>query len=61
MQENIVYEFHPKTGQEVPEGERVYCFTPSLTSAPGGGGWSTLGSGRFTLGKDPVSIVQEVG
>jgi len=26
-------QFHPRTGQESPEGERKYCFTVSLTSA----------------------------
>jgi hypothetical protein len=25
------------------------------------GGWSTTGPGRFTPGKDPVSVVQEAG
>jgi hypothetical protein len=31
------------------------------TSALGGGGWSAPRPGRFTPGKDPVPIVQEVG
>ena len=31
----------------------------SLTSALDGGGWSTPLPGRFTPGKDPVTIVQE--
>jgi hypothetical protein len=33
----------------------------SLTSARDGGGWSTPRPGRFTPGKDPVSIVQYNG
>jgi hypothetical protein len=37
---------------------RTYGSTPSLTSAPDGGGWSTSRLGRFTPGKDPVPIVQ---
>ena len=32
-----------------------------MTSALDGGGWSTSRPGRFTLGKDPVRIVQEAG
>jgi hypothetical protein len=32
-----------------------------LASVLDGGGWSSPRSGRFTPGKDPVPIVQEVG
>jgi len=35
----------------------MYSYTPSLTSALGGGGWSTSCPGRFTPEKDPVPIV----
>ena len=36
-----------------------YSSTLSLTSALGGGGWSTPSPGHFTPRKDPVPIVQE--
>ena len=39
----------------------MYSSTLSLTSAQHGGGWSAPHPGRFTPGKDPVSIVQEAG
>jgi len=45
------------TGHEDTEGELMYSFTLSLTSALDGGGWSTPRLGRFTPGKDPVPIV----
>ena len=32
---------HPRTGHEGPEGEQMYSFTLSLTSALDRGGWST--------------------
>jgi len=51
---------HPRTGHEGPEVER-YSSTLSLTSALGGGGWSTPRPGRFTTGKDLVPIVYEAG
>jgi hypothetical protein len=35
--------------------------TLSLTTALGGGGWSTTRPDRFTHGKDPVPVVQEAG
>ena len=44
---------------EVPEREKRYGSTLSLTSALYGGGWSTPRPGRFTPGRDPVLIVQE--
>ena len=47
----------PRTGHEGPEGEQMYSSTLPSTSALDGGGWSTSGPGRFTLGKDPVHIV----
>ena len=39
----------------------MYSSTLPSTSALDGGGWSTPSSGRFTLGKEPVPIVQEAG
>jgi len=48
---------HTRTGHEGPEGEWRYSYTLSLTWALDGGGWSTPRPGRFTPGKDPVSIV----
>ena len=47
----------PRTDHEGPEGEYMYSFTLPSTSALDGGGWSAPRSGRFTPGKDPVSIV----
>jgi len=35
--------------------------TLSLTTAQGGGGWSTTPSGLFIHGKDPVPVVHEAG
>jgi len=51
--------FRPRTGHEGPEGEQSYCSTLSLTSALDWVGGQRLG--RFTLGKDPLSIVLEAG
>ena len=39
----------------------MYSSTLPSTSALDGGGWSAPRPGRFTPGKDPVSIVQEAG
>ena len=39
----------------------MYSSTLPSTSALDRGGWSTPRPGRFTPGKDPVSIVQEAG
>jgi len=47
---------YPITGHEGQNGEQKYG-TLSLTSVLNGVGWSTPRSGRFTPGKDPVSIV----
>ena len=47
----------PRTGHEVPQGEYKYSYALSLTLALDGDGWSTPRPGRFTPGKDPVSIV----
>jgi hypothetical protein len=47
----------PIAGHEDPEGEQRYSSTLSLTLALDRGGWSTPRAGRFTPGKDPVSIV----
>ena len=52
---------HPRTGHEGPEGEQMYSSTLPSTSALDGGEWSTPRLGRFTPGKDPVPIVQDVG
>ena len=52
---------HPRTGHEGPEGEQIYSSTLPSTSALDGGGWSAPRPGRFTAGKDPLPIVQEVG
>jgi hypothetical protein len=52
---------HPGTGHEGPQVKKRYSSTLSLTSALDEGGWSTPRPGRFTPGKDPVSIVQEAG
>jgi hypothetical protein len=50
---------HPITGQQGPRGGvEVYLYSFSI-SVLGGGGWSVPRPGRFTPGKDPVSIVQE--
>jgi len=48
---------HPRPDHEVPDGESMYSFTLSLTSALDRGGWSAPYPGRFTAGKDPVPIV----
>jgi hypothetical protein len=39
----------------------MYSFNLSLTSALDGDGWSTPRFRRFSPGKDPVPIIQEVG
>jgi len=39
----------------------MYSCTLSLTSALDVSGWSTPRPGRFTLGKEPVPIVQKAG
>jgi hypothetical protein len=57
----IIEKFHPRTGRECPEWEERHCGTLSLTSALDGGGWSTPSPARFTPGRDPVPLVQEVG
>jgi hypothetical protein len=49
----------PGTNHEGPEGEKMESYTPSLTSALDGGGWSTPRPSPFTPEKDPVPIVQE--
>ena len=52
---------HPRTEHEDLQREQRYSSTLSLTSALDGDGWSRPRPGRFTTGKDPVSIVQEAG
>ena len=49
--------FLPRIVQEGPEGEQMYSSNLPSTSALDGGGWSTPCPGRFTPGKDPLSIV----
>ena len=39
----------------------MYTYTLSSTSALDEGGWSTPRPGRFDLGKNPVTFVQEAG
>ena len=51
----------PRTGHEGPQVEQMHSSTLPSTSALDGGWWSTPRPGRFTPGKDPVPIVQEVG
>jgi len=51
---------HPRTGHEGPEGELMQSSTLALTLALDGGEWSTPRPGRFTPGRGPVPIVQEV-
>jgi len=58
---HIKVKVHPRTDREGPDGEYRYSHTLSLTSALDGDGWSTPRLGRFSAGKDPVPIVQEVG
>ena len=50
---------YPRRSHEGPEEEQRCSSTLSLTSTLGG--WSKPRLGRFTLGKDPVPIVQEAG
>jgi len=49
----------PQNRPRRPRGGVDYSSILSLNSAQVGGGWSTPRPGRFTLGKDPVTIVQE--
>jgi hypothetical protein len=51
----------PKTGHEAPEGKQMYSSTLPSTLALDVVGWSRPRPGRFTPGKDPVTIVQEAG
>jgi len=46
----------PRAGHEGPNGEKCRS-SLYLTSALGAGGWSTPRSGRFTPGKELVTIV----
>ena len=48
-------------GHEGPEAEQMYSSTLPSTSAIDGDGLLNPRSGRFTPGKDPVSILQEAG
>ena len=43
------------------KGEVAIYFEPIRNPALEVGGWSAPRSGCFTLGKDPVAIVQEAG
>ena len=51
----------PRPGHEGPERKQMYSSTLPSTLALEGGGWSMPSPGHFTLGKDPVPIVQEAG
>jgi hypothetical protein len=53
-----VVKVYPRTGHEGPEGEQMYSSTLPSTSALDASGWSAPRPGRFTPGKDPVTIVQ---
>ena len=55
----LFFFFYPITDHERPEIKCRYSSTLSSTSAPDRRGWSTPLPGRFTPGKDPVSIVLE--
>jgi hypothetical protein len=48
---------HPITSPEGPDLEWWYSFTLSVTSVLYGDEWSKPRPGRFTPGKDPVSIL----
>jgi hypothetical protein len=50
----------PRNRPEGPEGRRGIALL-LLDLSTRRGGWSAPRSGRFTLGKDPVPIVQEAG
>jgi hypothetical protein len=50
----------PRNRRESPEGCRGIVLH-SLELGARRGGWSAPRPGRFTSGKDPVPIVQEVG
>ena len=52
---------HPRTGHEGPEGEQIYSYTFSLTSALDGVGDQRHGPAALPPGKDPVPIVQVAG
>jgi hypothetical protein len=54
-------EGHSITGHQGPRGGVVVYIYSFSTSALGGGGCSAPLPGRFTPGKDPVPIVEEVG
>jgi len=46
----------PSTFHEGPEGEQMYIYTLSLTSALDGGVWTMPRLSHFALGKDPVPL-----
>ena len=48
----------PRTDHKGPEGEQMYSSNLFVASAVW---WSTPRPGRFTPGKDPLSIVWETG
>jgi len=48
---------YPRRGHEGPEGEDMYKYTLSLTSALDGVVWSTPLPGPFTAGKESVPVV----
>ena len=56
---------HGKVNVALEEGlqargaANLYTATLSLTSGTDGGVWSTSRPGRFTPGRDPVTVVQE--
>ena len=52
---------HHRTRIEVPDREKRYSYTLSLTSALEGDGWITPRSRRLNSAKDAVSILWEAG
>ena len=55
----VKIKFTVEQAMNAQAGIRGSCTLP-LTSALDGGGWSTPRPDRFTPGKDPVPIVQEI-
>jgi hypothetical protein len=51
----------PLTDLKAQKGRVEVQLYSSLTSTREGSGWSARRPGRFTIGKDPVPIVQEAG
>jgi hypothetical protein len=52
---------HPRTCHEGPEGKKSCIYTLSLTSALDWVWWSKPHPLRFTIGENPVTILEEAG